>query len=152
MIRLEIANIGEPIQVFTADVVSGMMRTDGTPVIAQSTNVHVVKEGDAEIDPNKEAAPAPPSLTNPGDTVGVDQGQKSTGTMRPVQPPKPNPEYEPDVNPDNPQPAAPAPAPPATTQPASTQPVAPAQPPAPAQPSNTPQPSQPPSSTPSGTS
>jgi hypothetical protein len=144
VIRLEVAKIGEPVQIFTTDVVSGMMRTDGTPVIAQNTNVHVVKEGDAEIDPNREAAPAPPSLANPGETVGVDQDQKATGAMRPVQPPKPNPEYEPGVNPDQQQPAAPAPVQPASTQPASTQPATPAQPPA------APQPSQPPSSTPSG--
>ncbi len=143
VIRLEIAKVGEPIQVFSTDVVSGMMRTDGTPVLAQNTDVHVIKEGDAEIDPNKEAAPAPPSLANPGDTVGVNGDQKSTGAMRPVQPPKPNPEYEPDVNPDAPQqPAAPAPA-----QPASAQPAAPAA----APPSST-APASPPSSTPSGTS
>ncbi|MGB6729042.1 MAG: hypothetical protein WBE74_24330 [Terracidiphilus sp.] len=141
VIRLEVAKVGEPIQVFSTDVVSGMMRTDGKPVLAQNTDVHVIKEGDAEIDPNKEAAPAPPSLTNPGETVGVNGDQKATGTMRPVQPPKPNPEYEPDVNPDQ-QPATPTPAQPATTQPASTQPAA-----APAQAPSTPQPSPTPSST-----
>jgi hypothetical protein len=143
VIRLEVAKVGEPIQVFTNDVVSGMMRTDGTPVLAQNTDVRVIKEGDAEIDPNKEAAPAPPSLANPGETVGVNGDQKATGTMRPVQPPKPNPEYEPDVNPDQQQPAAPTPA----AQPASTPPSS-AQPPASAQPSGTPQPAATPSPAP----
>lgn len=142
VIRLEIAKMGEPIQVFSTDVVSGMMRTDGTAVFAQNTNVHVVKEGDVENDPNRQAAQAPPSLANPGETVGVNQNQKATGTMRPVQPPKPNPEYQPDVNPDQQQPAAPAQ--PAATSPASGQPVAPAQP------ASAPQPTQPaPNTTPS---
>jgi hypothetical protein len=140
VIRVEIAKMGEPVEIFSTDVVSGMMRTDGTPVFAQNTNVHVVKEGDAEIDPNREAAPAPPSLANPGEAVGVNGDQKSTGAMRPVQPAKPNPEYEPDVNPDEQQPATPAQ--PASTQPATPQPAAPAQP--------APQPTQPaPSTTPS---
>jgi hypothetical protein len=137
VIRLEVANIGEPVQVFSTDVVSGLMRTDGTPVIAQNAHVRVVREGDAEADPNREAAPAPPSLVKPGEPVGVNQDQKASGQMRPVQPPKPNPEYQPDVNPDAQQPAAPAPAQPASSQPA-----------APAQPSSAPQPSPPPSSAP----
>jgi hypothetical protein len=141
VIRLEIAKMGEPVQIFSTDVVSGMMRTDGTPVLAQNTDVHVVKEGDVENDPNRQAAQAPPSLANPGETVGVDGDQKSKNTMRPVQPAKPNPEYEPDVNPDQQQPAAPA-------QPASTQPAS-GQPAAPAQPASAPQPTQPPNTTPS---
>lgn len=139
VIRLEVAKMGEPLQIFSTDVVSGMMRTDGTPVLAQNTNVHVVKEGDAEIDPNREAAPAPPTLANPGETVGVDQNQKATGTMRPVQPAKPNPEYEPSVNPEESQPAQQ----PASAQPATTQPATPAQPPP------SPQPTPSPSATPS---
>jgi hypothetical protein len=132
VIRLEIAKIGEPMQMFATDVVSGMMRTDGTPVMAQNTSVHVVKEGDVERDPNKEAGAAPPSLANPGETVGVNGDQKSAGAMRPVQAAKPNPEYQPDVNPEDSQPAQPAAQPaatqPASTQPASTQPATPAQP------------------------
>ena len=136
VIRVEIARMGEPIQVFDKDVVSGMMRTDGTPVVAQNTNVHVVKEGDVEVDPNKEAAQAPPSLLAPGEQTGDGHDKNTAGQMRPVQAPKPNPEYQPDVNPDNPQPAAPA-----ASQPAATKPATPAQPPAST-----------PSSTPSGTS
>ena len=140
VIRLEVAKMGEPIEVFDKDVVSGMMRTDGTPVLAQKTDVRVVKEGDVEVDPNKEAAAAPPSLLKPGEGTDPNQVQNpGVGQMRPVQPAKPNPEYEPDVNPDQQQPAAPAQA-----QPGSTQPAAPAQSPAPAQPAT--QPSQPPAS------
>ena len=132
VIRLEVAKIGEPMQVFSTDVVSGMMRTDGTPVMAQNTRVHTVKEGDADTDPTTQTAQAPPSLANPGEKVGVsgDQDQKAKGTMRPVQQAKPNPEYEPDANPDSAQPAAPATAQPASTQPASPQQIAPAQTPA----------------------
>lgn len=127
VIRLEVAKMGAPVEIFTNDVVSGMMRTDGTPVLAQNTNVHVVKEGDVEVDPNKEAAQAPPSLVQPGEKAGVDQDPNSKNTMRPVQQPKPNPEYQPDMNPDQQQPAAPAQSQPASTQPASGQPAAPAQ-------------------------
>jgi hypothetical protein len=138
VIRLEVAKMGEPVEISTNDVVSGMMRTDGTPVYAKNENVRVIKEGDVESDPNREAAPAPPSLANPGETVGVDGEQKSTGAMRPVQPAKANPEYQPGVNPDEAQPAQQ----PTAAQPASTQPAAPAQ-------SPNALPSSPPSSTPS---
>jgi len=137
VIRLEVAKIGEAVQVFSTDVVSGMMRTDGTPVIAQNAHVRVVKEGDAEVDPNKEAAPAPPSLLKPGEQTGDGHDKNTAGQMGPVQPPKPNPEYQPDVNPEDQQPSAPAPAQPASTQPA-----------APAQPSSSQAPSRPPSGTP----
>jgi hypothetical protein len=149
VIRLEVAKIGEPMEVFDKDVVSGMMRTDGTPVLAQKTDVRVVKEGDVEVDPNKEAAAAPPSLLKPGEGTDPNQVQNpGAGQMRPVQPAKPNPEYEPDVNPDQAQPAqqpaAPDQAQPNPAQPGSAQPAVPAQAPAPAQPAT--QPSQPPAS------
>ncbi len=133
VIRLEVANVGEPIQVFTQDVVAGMMRTDGTPVIAQNSNVHVVREGDVNTDSNKEASAPPPSLRSPGEPAGNDDpNAKNTGQMRPVQAPKPNPEYEPGANPDDQQPAAPAPAQPAATQPATAQPAKPQPAPVPA--------------------
>jgi len=146
VIRLEVAKVGEPIAVFDKDVVSGMMRSDGTPVIAQNANVHVVKEGDVDYDPNKEAAPAPPSLLNTGEQAGDGHEKDTVGQMRPVEPAKPNPEYEPDVNPDQQQPAQPP------TQPPTQQPAAPA----PAQPATqpaTPAPAQPapPPSAPSST-
>jgi hypothetical protein len=117
VIRVEIAKMGEPLQVFTKDVVDGLMRSDGTPVIA-AANTRTIEEGDAEKDPNRQAPDAPPSLRNAGETLPVDQN-KDTGVMRPVQFPKPHPDDTPGQNPDDQQPASP---------PASTQPAAPSQP------------------------
>jgi hypothetical protein len=88
VIRLEIAKTGEPVQVFTQDVVSAMLRTDGTPVMTAQTNTRTIREGDAEIDPDKQAPAAPPSLRNPGEQIPTDQ--QTTGVMRPVQMPKPH--------------------------------------------------------------
>ncbi len=101
VIRVEIAKMGQPLEVFTQDRVSGLMRTDGTPVLA--SNTRTVEEGDAEKDPNKEAPDAPPSLKNPGETLPQDQN-RSYGEMKPVR----FPTQQPGQNPDDQQPAAPA--------------------------------------------
>ncbi len=45
VIRVEIAKVGEPLAIFTQDVVSGMMRTDGSPVMTAETHTRVVKRG-----------------------------------------------------------------------------------------------------------
>jgi hypothetical protein len=125
VIRVEIAKVGEPMEVFTKDQVEGLMRTDGTPVVA--ANTRTIQEGDVEKDPNRQAPDAPPSLRNPGETQTDDQNQnKNVGVMRPVQPAKPHPDDAPWNNPDDQQPAqqpasTPASAPAAT--PASTQPA-----------------------------
>ncbi|MGA7341390.1 MAG: hypothetical protein WBE72_13905 [Terracidiphilus sp.] len=125
VIRVEIAKIGQPLEIFTKDVVEGLMRSDGTPVMA--SNTRTIEEGDAEKDPNKEAPDAPPSLRNPGETLPDDQN-RNAGVMRPVQMPKPHPEDEPGQNPDD-QP--PAPSTPASSTPAASAPAAaPAAPPA----------------------
>jgi len=99
VIRLEIARDGEPLQIFTKDVVSAMMTTDGTPVVA--ANTRTVREGDVEVDPNKQAPSAPPSLRKPGETLPTDNS--STGVMRPVQFPKPHTDEQPGANPDEQQ-------------------------------------------------
>ena len=108
VIRVEIAKVGEPPVVFTKDVVSGMMRTDGTPVETAENHVHIIKEGDVQRDPDKEAPAPPPSLRNPGEKLPSDDanannsgGQKNVGVMRPVQAPVKRPEYQPDANPDS---------------------------------------------------
>ncbi len=123
VIRVEIAKVGQPLEVFTQDKVEGLMRTDGTPVMA--ANTRTVEEGDVEKDPNKQAPDAPPSLRKSGETLPDDQNQnKNVGVMRPVQTPKPNPDNMPGQNPDDQPPAASSPsgsggsqpaAPPATT-------------------------------------
>jgi hypothetical protein len=105
VIRLEIAKDGEPVQIFTKDVVSAMLRTDGTPVMTAQTNTRTVHEGDVQVDPDKQAPAAPPSLRNPGETIPADQ--QTTGVMRPVQMPKPHTDDQtadqPGANPDEQQ-------------------------------------------------
>jgi hypothetical protein len=112
VIRVEIAKVGQPVQVFTKDVVDGLMRSDGTPVMA--ANTRVIQEGDAEKDPNRQAADAPPSLRNDGESLPQDQEKGNTGVMRPVQPAKPHTDDAPWNNPDDQQPA--------TSQPSGSQP------------------------------
>jgi len=130
VIRVEIAKMGEPPVIFTDDVVSGMLRTDGTPVETAANHTHITREGDVQRDPNKEAPDAPPSLRAPGEELPSDQAngansgsQKNEGVMRPVQAPVKKPEYQPDANPDSvpettPAAAAPAATPTATPVPA----------------------------------
>jgi hypothetical protein len=102
VIRLEVARDGEPLQIFTKDVVTAMMTTDGKPVIA--ANTRTVQEGDVETDPNKQAPTAPPSLRKPGETTATDNdnpyGDRNVGVMRPVQFPKPHTDQQPGANPD----------------------------------------------------
>jgi len=124
VIRVEIAKVGEPVQVFTKDEVDGLMRSDGTPVVA-SANTRTVEAGDVEKDPNRQAPDAPPSLRGSGESLPDDQN-KNTGVMRPVQPAKPHTDDAPWNNPDEQQPAAqPAGS---TTQPAASPSSQPAQP------------------------
>ena len=126
VIRLEVAKMGEPPVIFTKDEVEGLMRTDGTPLEADTTR-RVAKMGDVERDPNKEAPAAPPSLRNPGEKLPSDDNPTSGGVMRPVQFPKPKPETQPGANPDG-EPEA---TPPANAQPAPADGSSPAaQPPA----------------------
>jgi hypothetical protein len=109
VIRLEIARDGEPLQIFTKDVVSAMLTTDGTPVI--TANTRTIHEGDVEADPNRQAPAAPPSLRKPGESTTADSntpnGDPNVGVMRPVQFPKPHTDQQPGANPDE-QPSSPA--------------------------------------------
>lgn len=98
VIRLEVAKDGQPLQISTQDVVSAMLRTDGTPVLTAQAKTRTVREGDVEIDPDKQAAAPPPSLRNPGEKLPTDQ--ETTGVMRPVQMPKPHTDDQIGANPD----------------------------------------------------
>jgi hypothetical protein len=111
VIRVEIAKVGEPLQVFDKDVVEGLLRTDGTPVMA--ANTRTIAEGDVEKDPSKEAPDAPPSLQQPGESDSKDPGMKDDGQMRPVQFPKPHSDDDSGLgqNPDEQQPPAAQPVP-----------------------------------------
>ena len=90
VIRVEVAKMGETPLIFTNDEVTGLMRTDGTPLIPDKTT-RTVAMGDAERDPNTQAPTAPPSLRKPGETLPQNDPKESTGVMRPVQFPKPKP-------------------------------------------------------------
>ena len=76
VIRVEIAKVGESPQIFTKDEVEGMMRTDGSPLVADQP-ARTVKMGDVQRDPDKEAAAPPPTLTAPGEKL-PDSAQQSS--------------------------------------------------------------------------
>ena len=136
VIRVEIAKDGQPLAIFTRDVVSPMLMAAGTPELASTPNTRTVREGDVETDPNRQEAAPPPSLRNPGETLPTNND--STGEMRPVQFPKPHTEDVPGTNPDEQSSAPPAAAPASpgqTAPPASTPAPSPS-----ATPSQSPQP------------
>jgi hypothetical protein len=94
VIRVEIARVGVPPVIFDKDEVEGLMRTDGTPLDPETAE-RVAKVGDVQHDPDKQAAPAPPSLRNPGEKLPQDEPVAQAGrdgVMRPVQFPKPKPD------------------------------------------------------------
>jgi hypothetical protein len=96
VIRVEVAKVGKPPEIFTKDEVEGLMRTDGTPLIAD-TSVHTVKMGDVERDPDREAPAPPPTLgaPAPGETAPKDTSKDREGTMKPVQFPQQAPDDHP---------------------------------------------------------
>ncbi|HUN86213.1 MAG TPA: hypothetical protein VMU48_17670 [Terracidiphilus sp.] len=84
VIRVEIAAVGKPLQIFTKDEVEGMMRTDGTPLEPQET-AHNVELGDVQRNPDTQAPAAPPTLRNPGEKLPTDDTKSDrVGVMRPV--------------------------------------------------------------------
>jgi hypothetical protein len=114
VIRVEIAKDGQPLAIFTKDVVSPMLMSAGTPELA-SQPTRTIREGDVEDDPDKREAAPPPSLRNPDDKLPDDN--QTRGVMRPVQFPKPHPDETPGANPDEQSSAPPASAPPASAPP-----------------------------------
>lgn len=131
VIRVEIAKMGKPPVIFDKDEVDGLMRTDGTPVIAAS-NTRTVLMGDVTRDPDKQAPAPPPSLRKPGETPpGQNPADSRVGTMKPVQFPDQAPDDHPVAHHDKP----------ADTQSDPSQPASstPPQQPAPAQQSSQPQ-------------
>lgn len=98
VIRLEIAKVGEPPQIFDKDEVEGLMRVDGTPAITDN-HTRTVALGDTTYDPNRQAAPAPPSLSKPGDTPdGMSPVHDPKSEMKPVQFPKQKQDDYPDAS------------------------------------------------------
>lgn len=93
IIHVELAKMGQPVQVFTKDVVADMMTAAGQPTIAQEENVHVIREGDAARNPDTQAPAPPPSLRNPGETLPTDKNNND-GVMKPVYFPKQQPDSQ----------------------------------------------------------
>jgi hypothetical protein len=146
VIRLEIAKVGEPVAIFDKDEVSGLMRTDGTPIAP--TRTRTVAMGDTTFDPDTQAAPAPPTLKRAGDkpTDTVPGNPTGNGEMGPVQFPQQKPNDLEIHRPPKPAPDS--------TDPAQNPAQSPAQTPAqPTQPNSTPQqqpaPNPPPAQSPS---
>ena len=129
VIRVEIAKVGEQPLVFTKDEVEGLMRTDGSPLVASDATTRTVKMGDVQRDPDKQAPAPPPTLTAPGEKLPANAGQNQPGAMKPVQFPKQKPDDYPDATnlprdhnaadtPDTPAKPVTQPAPPAGSTPA----------------------------------
>lgn len=106
VICVELAKVGQPLQIFTEDVVSPMLLASGSPELAAESNTRTIREGDVQPNPDKQAPAAPPTLRNPGEKLPTDN--QSTGVMRPVQFPKPHPDKMPGANPDEQSSAPPA--------------------------------------------
>jgi hypothetical protein len=87
VIRVEVAKNGETPVVFTKDEVSGLMRTDGTPLTPSQPGTRTVAAGDAERNPDTQAPAAPPTLRKPGEKLPTDT--KDTQVMKPVEFPQP---------------------------------------------------------------
>lgn len=141
VIRVEVAKVGKPPQIFDKDEVEGLMRTDGTPLEPARERERKVEMGDVKRDPDTQAPAAPPSLRVPGETTTVDSPNTGTsngrvGVMKPVQFPEQKPDDHPVAHHDEPAPETPpadtkdAPAPaPADKPREGTQPAQPTPPP-----------------------
>jgi len=97
VIRVEVAKLGQPLEVFTKDEVEGLMTTDGKPVLADATqhDTRTVKMGDVHRNPDTQSADAPPTLRAPGEKLPTidDAGRQDPtinreGAMKPVVFPK----------------------------------------------------------------
>jgi hypothetical protein len=133
VIRLEIAAVGKPPQIFEKDEVEGLMRTDGSPLAPAVDHTRTVALGDVVRDPNTQAPAPPPTLHKDGDTPDpAVMNRRPDDEMKPVQFPQQKPDDYPDATglPRTPAPATP---PDDDDKPADTQ-KPPATPPAPQQP------------------
>ncbi len=120
VIRVEIAKLGQPLEIFTKDEVEGMMTTDGRPVMADAAahETRTIQLGDVHRDTDTQSPDAPPTLRGQGETLpqdkdssgSVSQSGNRERTMKPVIFPKDT-TRDPAVNtvPPHPAPAAPPP-------------------------------------------
>jgi hypothetical protein len=83
VIQVEIARVGYPPRIFTKDEVSGLMRTDGSPIIQDKPKEqHTLKLGDVQRDPDTQAPAPAPSLANPGEKIPALGDQPSSTKVR----------------------------------------------------------------------
>ncbi len=78
VIRVELAAVGKPPQIFDKDEVEGMMRTDGSP-LSPDQRTRTVAMGDVVRDPDTQAAAPPPSLRKDGETLPQDDPAQTSG-------------------------------------------------------------------------
>ncbi len=103
VIKVEIARNGKPLEIFTEDVVSPMLQVDARA--EQDQNVKIVKVGDVQRDPDRQA-PAPPPTLGPSNDPASAQPGAETQVMKPVHFPTKKPDTQPGANPDDQEPAA----------------------------------------------
>jgi len=109
VIRVEIAAVGKPPQIWDKDEVEGLMRTDGTP-LAPDNHTRTIAMGDNQRNPDTQAPAPPPSLRQPGDptpsAAPTAADARGVGEMKPVEFPKQKPDDYPDATnlPRTPQP------------------------------------------------
>ncbi|WP_263354500.1 DUF2845 domain-containing protein [Acidicapsa acidisoli] len=90
VIRVEVAKLGQPLEVFTKDEVEGLMTTDGKPVLASVTHdQHTIELGDVHRNADTQAPAAPPTLRAPGEQLPDDKDSNTPGTMNREGPMKP---------------------------------------------------------------
>jgi hypothetical protein len=97
VIRVEVAKLGQPLEIFTKDEVEGQMMTNGQTVrqAEAQREIHPVQMGDVHRDPNTQSADAPPTLRAPGEKLPDDKaspgdpnGGNRVGPDKPVLFPK----------------------------------------------------------------
>jgi hypothetical protein len=92
VIRVEVAKLGQPLEVFTKDEVEGLLLTDGRPVLAEAgqKDTKTVQLGDVHRNPDTQAPVAPPTLRGPGEKLPQDDPNQRDpamgreGPMKPV--------------------------------------------------------------------
>jgi hypothetical protein len=101
VIRVEIARVGQPLEVFTKDEVTPLLMASGT-TLATVRKIHPIQEGDVQRDPNTQAPAPPPTLGEPTDKIPQGNGN-SRDTYGPVYFP---PDTQDSSNTAKPQPSA----------------------------------------------
>jgi hypothetical protein len=82
VIQVEIAKVGYPPRIFTKDEVSGLMRTDGTPIVTEKPKQHTIQLGDVRRDPDTQSPAPAPTLANPGEKIELQPEQQQSGKVR----------------------------------------------------------------------